>query len=480
MKKRTRCAGLGYVYVLLISGVLSLALNLCAAGDSAEVKPSDCNIILIVVDCLRADHLSCYGYHRKTSPNIDALAAESAVFRQAVTQAPNTLLSFSSMFTSRYVSAHGVTATDRVLSDSALTLAEIFKIYNYKTAAFLGGWLLNPIFRLNQGFDEYYHLDYSSASFKTTLPEALEWVKEKGGKREKFFLLVHANDLHTPFAFPASSVYDRGFKVNPSISEDDLFRVYRKKLLVKETREIIDLSDDDMNHIIARYDEGINYVDGLIGDFIGKLRESELLDRTIIILTADHGEGLFDHDYFLHEFNLYGGTLKVPLIVKIPGMAKKEITRQVQLIDLMPTMLELAGIEVNKDAQGRSLKPLLSGKVDAGFNRYVCSENTLGGKAIRSDRWKLIWFPDKIELYDLKNDPMEHNNLAGVEAKTAEALKKELFSRLTAGEKDNLSEALPSSGGEFAEKMARTKKTQHRIYEKLPHRMDGARPGALR
>lgn len=469
--------------VLLVSGCMPRERNAFASGEAGNVKsPADYNIILIIVDCLRADHLSCYGYHRKTSPHIDALAAESARFRQAITQAPNTLLSFTSIFTSRYVSSHRVDALDRALADSALTLAEIFKIYNYKTAAFAGGLLLNPLFRLDQGFDTYYHIDKTSASFKDTFPRAVEWAREKSGKKEKFFLLVHGNDLHTPYSFPASSIYDKGFKVNSKLGslygrDAEILPVYKGKLLLRENREALKLSDDDMNHLVARYDEGINYVDGLIGDFIGSLRSANLLDRTIIILTADHGEGLFDHDYFFHDFNLYESTLRVPLLIKIPGMAAKDIAQQVQLIDLMPTMLELSGIEVNKDAQGRSLKPLLSGAEGAAIHKAVFSENYVGGKAMRSDGWKLIWFPERIELYDLKSDPAERTDLAGVKTEIVEAMKKELSSGLAAGKGDDLSWPIMADE-EFADRMISANEKQHRMYRKMPRMNEGQ--GALR
>ncbi|MBI4803529.1 MAG: sulfatase [Elusimicrobia bacterium] len=459
---------------LLASALCALPrVPLRAAGNAAQAVTPDYNIIMIVVDCLRADHLSSYGYYRNTSPNIDALAGGAAVFRQAVAQAPTTLLSFASMFTSRNVPAHGVNALDKALSDSALTLAEILRIHNYKTAAFMGGLLLNPLFKLDQGFDAYYHLNYTTASFKDTLPAALGWAKERNGRQEKFFLVAHGNDLHTPYVFPASSLYDRGFKANRRLksipeAESRVFAVYKRKLLLKKAGEVIKLSDDDVNHIVARYDEGIRYADGLIGDFLRGLRSEKLLDRTILILTADHGEGLFDHDYFFHDFNLYDDTLRVPLIIKVPGTGKKEIARQVRLIDLMPTLLELAGIGPARDARGSSFKSLLSGEgADPEAGRAAFSESSVGGKAIRSGGWKLIWSAKKTELYYLKKDPGERDDLAGTEKETAEALKKALLDGLAADEKDALSEALPSGAG-FTAAMARTDAEQRELYEKLP------------
>ncbi|MBI4803540.1 MAG: sulfatase [Elusimicrobia bacterium] len=460
-----------------ISGVLLFILASALYPNPSTLLhaagPADYNFIMIVVDCLRADHLSSYGYHRNTSPNIDALAGESAVFTQAIAQAPTTLLSFASIFTSRYVSAHGVNALNKALSDSALTLAEILKIYNYKTAAFMAGLNVNPLFKLNQGFDVYYQLNYTSASFKTALPAAFDWAKERNGKGEKFFLVAHGNDLHTPYVFPASGLYDRGFKVNARLNrlsapESPLITVYKRKLMLKSELEVIRLSDDDIGHIVARYDEGIHYADGLVGDFIRKLRAAKMLDRTILIVTADHGEGLFDHDYFFHDFNLYDDTLRVPLIITGPGIGKKEILQQVRLIDLMPTILDMAGIAPGRDAQGRSLKsPLYGGETDAAGNEYTFAESSVGGKVLRSAGWKLIRSPGKTELYDLKKDPAERTDLAGTEKETADELRKKLSDSLAADAKDALSEALPP-GMRFTDNMTKVDAELREFYKHMP------------
>lgn len=403
------------------------------AKQASDINPSNYNIIVIVVDCLRADHLSCYGYFRKTSPNIDSLAGEGILFEQAISQAPNTLLSFASIFTSQYVFTHGVDNINRGLADSALTLAEVLKIYNYRTAAFLGGVLLNPVYRLDQGFDNYFYIDKVTPSFKDILPGALGWLKERKEKKEKFFLLLHGNDLHTPYRFPIEFVYDQGYegKLREPAFDDNFSLIYKSRIWEKG-KEPIPLSDRDMEFIIAQYDEGINYVDKLIGNFLNKLISLKLLDKTIIVLTADHGEGLFDHDWFFHEFNLYEGTIRVPLIIRIPQIDAKEkiISHKVQLIDLMPTILELVGIEVNRNAEGYSLVPLLTKEAKQEFNQYTFTESTINQASIRSDEWKLIYSPDKVELYNLKADPKEKINLVDVRPEIASGLIQELFGRL--------------------------------------------------
>lgn len=457
---------------LFLAAILQACAGPCAAADGAGPARPGYNVIMIVVDCLRADHLSLYGYRRKTSPNIDAFAGESSVFIHTVAPAPTTLLSFASLFTSRDVSSHGVDAPDKALGDPALTLAEIFKIYNYKTAAFVGGPYLNPLFKLDQGFDVYSHIDRTDSSFKDTLPAALKWAKERNAGNEKFFLVAHGNDLHTPYVFPASSLYDKGFKVNPKLlsltgPDASLLGAYKRKLRLESEWKVINLGDGDVDHLVARYDEGINYADGLIGDFINGLRAEGLLDRALVILTADHGEGLFDHDYFFHNFNLYEDTLRVPLVIRVPGLKGREIARQVRLIDLMPTALDFAGIAPPADAAGRSLRPLLYGEEPAaGPGEDVISESAMGGKVIRSGGWKLVWYPGSAELYDLRKDPGERDDRAEAEKGTVGALKEKLFARVAANAADASGEALPA-GGKFAEEKRRDKTWQRALYRKM-------------
>ncbi|MEI7528173.1 MAG: sulfatase [Elusimicrobiota bacterium] len=449
------------------AAALLAALPCRAAGPAAPAP----DVIVIVVDCLRADHLSLYGYGRKTSPNIDAFAADAAVFRQAVAQAPTTLLSFASIFTSLEVSAHGVTDQTRALGDSALTMAEIFRIYGYNTGAFVGGLNLNPLFGLDRGFDKYFYVGRTDASFKDTLPAALGWAAERKAKGGKFLLVAHGNDLHTPYLFPASGLYDKGFRVSEGLanlpdSEAQLFLLRGRKLTLASGGGAITLTGDDAAHLLARYDEGINYADAQIGEFLAKLRAGGLLDGAVVVITADHGEGLFDHDYFFHDFNVYDDTLRVPLVIKVPGAARREVAEQVRLIDLMPTLLDLAGIPPCAAAQGESLVPLLSGPGQAPGAGRAFSESSVGDKVLRAGRWKLIRTPLRTELYDLSKDPGERRDLSAAESKTAAALNKELSARLAADAAAPPGAPLPA-GGKFAAEMRRDAAWQKELYKKL-------------
>lgn len=420
--------------------LLILALMAAPAGArcAPAAAPPGPNVIVIVIDALRADHMSLYGYGRKTTPNMDAFARGAAVFRQAVTQAPNTLLSFASLFTSLNVAAHGVTGQDRALGDAVLTLAESFRIYNYKTAAFVGGMNLHPVFRLDRGFDLYSHAARTDSSFRETLPAARAWAQQRLAGGEPFFLLVHGNDLHTPYAFPPSGLYDKGFKVSPQLlamreTEANVFGAYKRRLLLGPGKGVLQLTDDDAAHLTARYDEGVRYSDGLVGGFLRWLRKSGLLDRSVVVILADHGEGLFDHDYFFHDFSLYDEVLRVPLLIRTPGGTGREVSRQVRLIDLMPTLLDLAGIPPPEQAQGRNLRPLLEGREPAAAEDSAVSQGAFGGVAIRSGGWKYALNGGKEELYDLRKDPGERRNLAASEPAQAAALKKSLLAELGSG-----------------------------------------------
>jgi len=419
------------IILLFLLFVFSSAPCYIFAAESLSGKYPGYNVIMIIVDCLRADHLGCYGYTRNTSPNIDKFAAKNLVFTQAITQAPTTLLSFASFLTSQHVSKHGAINVERCLSDDALTLPEVLKIYNYQTAAFLGGLLLNPVYRLNQGFDTYDYKDDLHSSFSDTFPNALTWAKECKEKGKKFFILLHGNDLHTPYPSSVKPVYDteyRGKFNNGKMAILDTTldfypQIYKKKYFNKpvafisiddkDSEYIVSIDDKDSEYIVASYDTQINHADDLVGKFLSELEISGVLDKTIVILTADHGEGLFDHDYFFHEFNLYETTIRVPLIIKIPGCNARTISSPVQLIDLMPTILDLLRIKSNNQMEGRSIVSLFSSEHKAAdIHKYIFTESTFGATSIRSNnRWKFIKYPDRIELFDLNKDPNEQVNL---------------------------------------------------------------------
>lgn len=425
-----------------MKALLPLLLLFAAPAAAAADRP---NIVVIVVDALRADHLSLYGYGRPTSPGIDSFAEGAVVFRDAVSQAPTTLLSFASLFTALSVPRHGVSGEDRALGDTDLTLAEILRIHGYRTAAFVGGYNLNPVFRLGRGFDKYSHADRTDSSFRETLPAALAWAADSGGAGGPFFLVAHGNDLHTPYAFPETGLFSGGYRPSPELKamrpeEARVFGVRGGRLLLGPGKGDLALTPDDTGYLTARYDEGIRLADEAIGKFLAGLGERGLLERSIVVLTADHGEGLFDHEYFFHDFTLYDEALRVPLLIKAPGQKARTVGRQVRLIDLAPTLLDLAGIAPPRAAEGRSLRPLFGsarrrpGEPARGYDaRYSVSVGPFGGAAIRDGRWKLIMERGTLLLFDLSSDPGERRDLAAAEKAKAEELAAALRAELAAG-----------------------------------------------
>lgn len=384
------------------------------------------NVILIIVDSLRADHLGCYGYTRNTSTYLDQLARESIFFEKAFAQAPTTLLSFTSLLTGQYVETHGVSSVRRRLSDDSLTLPEIARIYNYKTAAFLGGPCLDPVFGLNQGFDIYSYVGDLSSSFKRTFPEALQWIKNAATNHDRFFALIHGNDLHPPYVFPQIRRFDNAYHRTEASDEIDthhLRTLYRGRIY--RDRDSLVLSAMDRKHLVDRYDDGIVYVDNLIRDFMYELKQQQLLKDTIIIVTADHGEELFDHDYYFHEFNLYEGTIRVPLMIKIPEYHGQRVRGSVQLIDVAPTLLDILHMPVSDAIEGKSV--FQRKKVNPRVQSQVCSQSSFGSIALRwNDRWKMIKDGKDVELYDVAADPAEVRNVTAEKSDIMNELLKRL------------------------------------------------------
>lgn len=431
------------VIILCISFICSyMNIKVYAAvpfRNGEDIIPGEYNIILIILDSVRSDHLSCYGYQRDTSPAIDKLASEGILFEQAISQSNWSLPSHCSIFTSRYVPIHGINSVERKLADSELTLAEILKIYDYKTAGFTGGFWLDSIFNIGQGFD-IYHDEKPFSKLKDTIPLAISWLEEN--KEDRFFLLIQGFDGHSPFNLPesyeemyADPDYNGIFKtmVLDHRIGDRLFG-YTFFLDYEYTKKV-KITDKDIEYIIAHYDASISYADKYIGEFLEKLDKLSLRDSTIVILTSYHGTSLFEHGIILRR--LHGGgtedVIRVPLIIRHPGLNKRtgRIDTQVQHIDIMPTILDFLGIPVNHEAQGKSLVPLIEGKAKADFNKFVYS-NCFKSNVVRTNIWKLIDVRQAgkgFELYNLQKDPTEQNNLIRYKPEIADRLKRKLDER---------------------------------------------------
>ncbi len=407
-----------YILAFLIVLLSSYPLHVSAAYANTPH-----GIILISLDTLRADHLGIYGYHRDTSPSIDAFANESVVFDNAVVQSPWTLPSHMSIMTSLYPSFHGLdNKGSQRLADEHTTLAEFLQEGGYQTAAFTGGSWVSGRFGFNRGFDSFD--DQGWYGIASILPKVKKWLDEN--KQNPFFLFIHCYDIHHPYNPPPpynSMFHDFIYRGNLIPSAKALMNSSKKKL-----------SNEDVRHLIALYDGGIRYTDEEIGKFLSYLREARLYEQTLIIITSDHGEAFKEHGELLHGQLYYRPNLHVPLIVRIPNYPKKEIrvSELVQSIDLLPTILDIARRPAHPKAQGESLLPLIKRQKNQ-FNRFLGSilspfergssvafaehrsnKQTYRWSIITDDGYQMISSPDSSysQLFNISTDPLAQNSIA--------------------------------------------------------------------
>ncbi|MBK9030418.1 MAG: sulfatase [Myxococcales bacterium] len=322
----------------------------CVAGDAksqrdvAEVGfapapptvPADVNVVLITIDTLRADHVSAYGYGRPTTPTIDAIAAEGTLFRAAWAHAPSTRYSMPAILTGRLpldVYYDTSIAGWPGLQAKATTIAEILRGRGFATGAFTNYWYFDRVRRMDQGFDVYdndnarlhqgadpAHTRGSSSREQTD--KALGFVAANAGRR--FFLWVHYYDPH------------HEYEPHPEVPK---------------------FGDSE----IDRYDGEIRFTDLHLGRLVADLKARGLWDKTVIVITGDHGEGFGEHGVFQHGYHLYAAQTKVPLVVRVPGLPPRVSTTAVGHIDVLPTLANLAGAAPTPEMMGRSLVPLVAG-----------------------------------------------------------------------------------------------------------------------
>lgn len=372
------------------------------------------NILLISIDTLRADHLGCYGYQGISTPHIDQLAKEGVRFTSCYTPVPITLPSHATIMTGQYPLGHGVrdNGTFR-LGEESLTLAEILKKSGYQTAAFVGAFVLDSRFGLDQGFDLYddqmasngekSDLLFEERRAEEVIEAATKWLTNK--QPGPFFLFIHCFDPHAPYRPPES--YLGGMQS----------------------------ACDDPANLAFCYDREIVYTDDCLGRLFQKMKELGLFDQTIICFTADHGESLGEHGEPSHSVFIYDSTIHVPLIIRYPGKipAAASLSSQVSSADIAPTILDLAGIRLmDSKMQGRSLCPLIRPPASTAQASSSSLGDSLVGTdseaiycetyfpfynhrwspllGVRTSEWKYIKAP-KPELYHLTDDPRELTNL---------------------------------------------------------------------
>jgi arylsulfatase A-like enzyme len=385
---------------MLALALLAVPIRWTQAANGAP------NVLLITIDTLRADHLGCYGYQRIHTPNIDQLAATGIRFANAYSAVPITLPSHTVILTGNYPMQTGMhDFGGNKLNPSQATLATILHAQGYATGAVVGSAVLDARFGLNRGFDFYYsnfdfsrlnesNLDEMERPGNEVVDRGLGWLARNG--RKQFFLWIHLYDPHFPY-HPLAP-YSAEYRTHP-------------------------------------YDGEIAFDDAQVGRLLGYLKENKLYDRTLIVVAADHGEGLGEHGEKTHGFFIYDSTLHVPLILKLPAgraLAPRVVQSSVGLVDIAPTILAVAGVNPPKEMQGRSLVALMSGQEDKApaelyaetyLPRIHFDWSELRGN--RVGKYKFIEAP-KPELYDIAADPRETRNLFFDKKLIADGMRKRL------------------------------------------------------
>lgn len=385
-------------------------------GDDYQDRP---NLLLLTLDTVRPDHISAYGYEGIATPNIDALAHDGVRFTRGVAQASITPTSHASILSGVYPNRHGLrgfTKQNRV-ADGQPLLSEILGGEGYRTAAFIAATTLHPAYGLNRGFDLYHYPvpfgDYLFSGFgRSLLPTLLHFaglVKDKGAYRrgqyqtadairwldhngsDPFFLWVHFFDAHDPY-FPSGRFQSR--KVHHGARWLDRFRP------------------------VYKYDSEILGIDSYVGDLVGHLRRSGLLEKTIIVAVSDHGEGLGDHGYFGHTARLYQEQLRLLLLMRYPPRLPQHaiVKAQIRSVDIVPTVLELMDIKHDHQFEGESLLPLIASHEPD--HRIAIAETMAPSRtgnrlvSVSDGQFKLIRSLSGEEwLFDLVADPGETRNL---------------------------------------------------------------------
>lgn len=399
--------------VAFVSVFLLFALNGYVILHHRFNPPERPNVLILLVDALRRDHLGVYGYSRDTSPNIDQFSQEAVVFK-GVSQASWTSPAVASLFSAFYPSIHGVDKIGSkrgVLDSRFITLAEVLKENGYATAAFVGNPLVNKKLHFDQGFDVYEELVDSVDLGMHIAPllheKAFRWIRRH--PRRPFFIYLHYIDVHAPYSPPPP--YDSFFRSAESrlITDEEVVRLIHPYLSEGKV-------DKNLSSYIDRYDGEIRCLDEQIGNFLRHLKEEGLSDQTIIVVTADHGEAFFEHGMAEHGFTLYREEINIPLLIKFPGSAKADKATHPygSLIDVGPTILSSLGLSFPYKTNGRNLLDFENKTSEPRIFSEFLSTWAHQRIALREGNWKAIYLlaAQKVtELYDLANDPLERESV---------------------------------------------------------------------
>ena len=441
------------------------------AGPATEPDSAPLRIVLLLsIDSLRPDHLGLYGYERFTSPVLDEVARAGVVFEDASSAAPWTLPSHASMLTGLYPLRHRVVSSKTRLPDEVPTLAASFAAHGFDTAAVINSeWLKKENFQLTRDFEKYLWADTSldrKAPNRWVTDQAIEWIAGQGEK--PLFLFAHYYDLHSDdtsepyfeklFARPyQGTVTGTGWELKQAVLEQDYIESchrnfdaercsFGSEYVVDESVHRLHFDAADVRHLIDLYDAQIRQLDTELSRLFAALRKHEVLERTLLVVTSDHGEEFMEHGRVEHFIPTYQQVLHVPLMIRGPGIpAGMRVEAPVSSVDIVPTLLKLAGLPLPADLDGLDLAPLWSGGEVQPFEERFLYGEAAGGiqynffgdgffpvfRSVRQGRYKLIYESkgDSYALYDLAADPGEQHDITPREPEIAARLIQEMSER---------------------------------------------------
>jgi len=396
--------------------VLLLALS-CKQQDERD------NIVLILVDTLRQDHVGAYGHVRDTTPAIDALADDAVRFERAYAVAPWTMPTVASMFTGLYPGRHRVRTIDQALPAEVMTIAEILSEQGYATAGVVSHVLLGRRHRFDQGFAEYVEVfderrPHETVTTNDVTDAALAVLEDLELREEPFFLFVHYFDPH----------YD--YKRHPEVgfAPEAAGRLSGDEAIEDLYEVMEDMTADELALVEAIYDEEIRHTDDGIGRLLEGLRRSGRFDDSWIVVTSDHGEEFMAHGNIGHTITLFEELVKVPLVIRPPAYLEspRAVDAPVSLVSLTPTLLDGLGVDAGTVFQADSFLPLLTCAATGDDVVYLETDQLVNKRGAIVGRHKIVRDEQtgEVSLYDIVADPNEQSDLAGVrEDLVAELLK---------------------------------------------------------
>ncbi len=445
-----------------------------AADGSPSAEPERRNVLLVVADTLRADHLSLYGYERETSPSLEALARGGTTFTGAIVQKTKTSPSIASVFTGTYPHTHGIVDCHTPLADEAATLAESLRAAGYSTHSIVANSNVGASFNFDQGFESVDEIwaDTDASALGVT-DHALEWLDrhEEENRNSPFFLYVHYIDPHAPYSPPApyrdrfvgDPHYGRYAHIDVAAGDESVGSIRPSVILPERPHEV--------DFYVARYDAEIAFMDHHLSRLFRWLDERDLAGETLVVFTSDHGEALSEHDIFFgHGLTAYEDSARVPLVIRLPGIvpAGATVDRVVEVGGLAPTLLDALGLDTPAAMEIPSFWHLATGRAAPNAAPESAAAHVEGGTvpdklstAIRTERWKMIENPEgfdtlagryglstvlnmsskqkvidlartgrqslkRYELYDVAIDPLETENLEARERDILEDLRARL------------------------------------------------------